>query len=189
METFTMKRKFALAALAFSAALATAAQAQQVSTDYDHKAPFRDYRTFSFAKLQTENPLDVAVIRDEIRMDLTYHGWREVPRGGDIAVTAIGAQRSVQQYQTFYDGLGPGFGWGGWGGWYGGGWGGGMSTTTQRTIPIGTLVVDLYDTRTHNLVWRGTSQAVQSHKMEKNSGKLQKAIDEMFYKFPPKHAD
>ncbi len=184
-----MKFRTTLAALAFFAVLRIAASAQQVSTDYDHKAPFSDYKTFSFHKLQTENPLDVSVIRDEIRMDLKYHGWREVPRGGDIAITAIGGQRTVQQYQTFYNGLGPGFGWGGWGGWYGGGWGGdGIATTTQRTIPIGTLIVDLYDTRTHNLVWRGTSQATESHKMNKNSGKLQKAIDKMFYKFPPKHA-
>ncbi len=163
-------------------------QAQHVSTDYDHKAPFSDYRTFSFAKIQTVNPLDAGVLRDEIRSDLTYHGWREVPHGGDVRITAIGEQNDTKQYQTFYDGLGPGYGWGGWGGWWGGGYGGGDSTTTERTIPVGTLVVDLYDTRTHNLVWRGTSHATESNSMNKNSGKLQKAVDEMFYKFPPKHA-
>ncbi len=46
----------------------------------------------------------------------------------------------------------------------------------------------MYDTHTHNLVWRGTSHETDSDNMNKNSGKLQKAIDEMFYKFPPKHA-
>lgn len=178
------------ASLVMVAIGAAGAKAQHVSTDYDHKAPFSDYRTFSFHKIQTANPLDVAVLREEIRNDLTYHGWREVPHGGDVAITAIGEQTSTRQYQTFYDGLGPGFGWGGWGGWWGGGWGGygGASTTTVRQIPVGTLVVDLYDTHTHNLVWRGTSHQTNSHNMNKNSGKLQKAVDEMFYKFPPKHA-
>lgn len=163
--------------------------AQHVTTDYDHHAAFSDYRTFSFHKIQTVNPLDEQVLRNEIRSDLQYHGWREVPRGGDVAITAVGEQTNTRQYQTFYDGLGPGFGWGGWGGWWGPGWGAGESTTSVREIPVGTLVIDLYDTHTHNLVWRGMSHATESHSMDKNSGKLQKAVDEMFYKFPPKHAE
>jgi len=181
-----MNRRMILGAVLLMAA-GVAAQGQHVHTDYDHKAPFSDYRTFSFRKIQTVNPLDQPVLRDEIRSDLTYHGWREVPSGGDVAITAIGGQQDQRQYQTFYDGLGPGFGWGGWGGWWGPGWGGaGETTTTVRTIPVGTLVVDLYDTRTHNLVWRGMSQETESKSMNKNAGKLQKAVDEMFYKFPPK---
>ena len=166
-------------------------QAQHVHTDFDHKAPFSDYHTFSFSKIQTVNPLDQSVLKDEIRSDLTYHGWREVPHGGDVAITAIGAQTDTKQYQTFYDGLGPGFGWGGWGGWWGEGYGGygGDATTTVRDVPVGTLLVDLYDTHTHNLVWRGVSHETDTNSMNKNSGKLQKAVDEMFYKFPPKHAE
>ena len=65
-------------------------QAQHVQTDYDHKAPFSDYRTFTIRKIQTVNPLDASVLRDEIRSDLQYHGWREVPEGGDVAITVIG---------------------------------------------------------------------------------------------------
>lgn len=160
--------------------------AQQVRTDFDHKAPFSDYHTFSFRKIQTVNPLDTSVLRDEIRSDLTYHGWQELPEGGDVAITAIGSQQDTKQYETFYDGLGPGYGWGGW---WGDGWGGsGVSTTTERTVPLGTLVVDLYDTHSHNLVWRGVSHEMDSNNMNKNAGTLQKAVDEMFYKFPPKHA-
>ena len=82
--------------------------------------------------------------------------------------------------------MGPGFGWGGWGGWWGGGWGVGDNTTTVQNIPVGTLLVDLYDRNTHNLVWRGVSQEQVSTNLEKDSGKLQKAVDEMFYHFPPK---
>ena len=185
-----MSNKLRLGALLVAMTVAVM-QGQQVHTDFDHKAPFSDYHTFSFHKLQTVNPLDQSVLKDEIRRDLAYHGWREVPRGGDVAITAIGGQTDTRQYETFYDGLGPGFGWGGWGGWWGEGWGGGFggdSTTTERTIPVGSLVVDLYDTHTHNLVWRGISHETESGNMNKNSGLIQKAIDEMFYKFPPKHA-
>lgn len=181
-----MKGKLTAAVLALALA-SPAIRAQHVHTDYDRNAPFSDYHTFSFHKIQTVNPLDQSVIRDEIRNDLQYHGWKELPSGGDITITALGAQTDQKQYQTFYDGLGPGFGWGGWGGWWGMGWGGGETTTTVRNIPIGSLVVDLYDAHTHNLVWRGVSQETESNSMNKNAGKLQKAVDEMFYKFPPKH--
>ncbi len=179
------KRKLALGALALALAVPLA-QAQHVHTDYDHNAPFSDYRTFSFHKVQTLNPLDQSVLRREIVRDLTFHGWREVPQGGDVVITLVGGQTEQRQYQTFYNGLGPGFGWGGWGGWWGMGWGGGTTTTTEQNIPVGTLVVDLYDSHTHQLVWRGTSRETESGNMEKNTGKMQKAIDEMFYKFPPK---
>ncbi len=182
----TICGKWTVGALLLIASAATV-QAQHVHTDYDHKAPFSDYHTYSFRHIQTVNPLDGSVLKTEIRNDLNYHGWREVPEGGDVAITAIGGQTDARQYQTFYDGLGPGYGWGGWGGWWGEGYGGGDSTTTVRNIPIGTLVVDLYDTHTHNLVWRGVSHETDTDNMNKNSGKIQKAVDEMFYKFPPKH--
>jgi hypothetical protein len=170
----------------------TAALAQKVHTDYDHSAPFSDFHTFSFGKVQTTNPLDTRRVQDEIVRDLTYHGWKEVPTGGDVVVTAVEAEHDSKEYQTFYDGLGPGFGWGGWGGWWGMGWGGmgmgmgGDSTTSVHSVPVGTLMVDLYDQHTHNLIWRGVSKENVSSNMNKDTGQLQKAVDEMFYKFPPK---
>ena len=160
--------------------------AQKVNTDFDRHAPFSGYHTFSFYRVKTTNPLDTKPVENEIRRDLTYHGWSELPSGGDIAITAVGAQHDSKEYQTFYDGLGPAFGWGGWGGWWGMGWGGGDTTTTVQPIEVGTLMVDLYDNRTHNLVWRGISKETVSDNMNKDTGQLQKAIDKMFYKFPPK---
>ncbi len=152
------------------------AQAQHVHTKFDHKAPFTNYHKFSFHKIQTVNPLDQSGLRDEVRNDPQYHGWREVPHG---AIAVVGEQKDAKQYQTFYDGLDPDFGWGGMGS---------DSTTTVRDISIGTLVVNVYDKNTHNLVWRGVSHETETSNMNKNTGKLQKAMDEMFYKFPPKGA-
>ena len=110
---------------------------------------------------------------------------QQVQSGGDLAVTAIGNVKNQQEYNTFYDGLGgAGFGWGrrGWGGGFG------ESTTSVQNVPIGTLMVDLYDTSTHQLVWRGTSQEEISSKPDKNTSKVDKSIDKMFDKFPPKGA-
>jgi hypothetical protein len=46
--------------------------------------------------------------------------------------------------------------------------------------------VDLYDTSSKGLVWRGEARDTLSDKPEKNTEKLEKAVDKMFAKFPPR---
>ncbi len=192
-----MSRTTAL--LAFLALSVTASVAE-VKTDYDHKANFKSYRTFSFYKVQMSDPLFDSRVTDEITKDLAARGWTMVQTGGDVTVSAIGNTKDEQEYNTFYDGLGGGgFGWGGRGGWgYGGGFGrgfggggygagglgGGDASTTVQNIPVGTLVVDLYDTKTHQIVFRGNTQETLSNKADKNAKKLNKDIDKMFKMLP-----
>lgn len=165
-----------------------AMRAQQVSTDYDHHAQFESYHTFSFGKIQTDDPLYQQRLRDDIAHDLQAHGLQLVPSGGDLAVTAIGGVHDQQQYNSFYSGLGPGFGFRGWGGW-GGGWGGdGITNTTVEQVPVGTLMVDLYDTSTQNLVFRGRATAEMKKSSDKNIALVQKSVNKMFDHFPPKHS-
>ena len=184
-----MKLNQLLASATLAAALSGSTLiAQDVKTDYDHKASFTQYHTFSFAKIQTSDPFYESRIRDEVTRDLTAKGMQMVPSGGDLSIAAIGNARTKEEYSTFYNGLGRGgFGWRGWGGW-GGGWGGGDSTTTVNEIPVGTLVVDLYAMDTHQLVFRGMATSDLSNKPDKDTKKLDKAIDKMFDKFPPKGA-
>ena len=190
MPSFKLFQRSLLSlALAGVVAGGSALQAQQVSTDYDHNADFGGYHTFSFYKVQTADPLFEQRVKDAISRDLQGRGWQMVPSGGDVAITAIGNVKSTEEYTTFYNGLGGGgYGWRGWGGW-GGGWGNQEATTTSQTIPVGTLVVDLYDTKTHNLVFRGraTSDLHQKH-TDKNIEIVNKSVDKMFDHFPPKGA-
>ncbi len=178
------KAAIGLALAAFGAAPMLAA----TSTDWDHNVNFRSYRTFSFYKVQTSDPLYVRRIEDEVTADLTKAGMERVESGGDLAITAVGGVHNEQEYNTFYDGLGgAGWGWGGWGGW-GGRWGGGggMQQTRVEQVPVGTLMLDMYDSKTHQLVWRGRSQSDLSNKSEKNTKTLDKDIDHMLNGFPPK---
>ena len=174
------------AALGAAVAAGPALHAQKVSTDYDHHANFETYHTFSFYRVQTANPLFEQRVKDAITHDLQSRGWQMVPNGGDIAITAIGDVHNEQEYTTFYNGLGGGYGWRGWGGW-GGGWGGREATTTTQNIPVGTLMVDLYDTRTHNLVFRGRAMdELHTKHTDKNIEIVNKSVDKMFDHFPPK---
>ncbi len=162
--------------------------AQKVTTDYDHKADFSHYRTFSIYKLQASSPLVEQRLRDDLTRDLTARGLQMTPDGGDLAITAIGSRGDQKEYNTFYEGLGGGgYGWRGRGfGGFGGGFGGdGLSDTSVINIPTGSLVVDAYDSN-HQLLFRGMAKDTLSNKEDKNTRKLSKAVDKIFKAFPVK---
>jgi hypothetical protein len=46
-------------------------------------------------------------------------------------------------------------------------------------------VVDLFDGKTKNLSWRGSSSDTLSNNSEKNIKNLDKAVQKMFQHFPP----
>ena len=181
----------------FATSLATtvtaSAVAQQVSTDYDHKADFQRFHTFSIYKLQASNSFVEQRLHDALVHDLTARGLQMVPQGGDLAVTAIGSRKNQQEYSTFYQGLG-GYGWGGrgfggFGGRFGGGFGNdGVTNTQVINVPVGTLIVDVYDGSKHQLLFRGVASDILSSKEEKNTKKLQKSVGKIFEKFPTKNA-
>lgn len=153
------------------------AMADKVVTDFDHSANFSQYHTYSWGHLHVADPLFEKRVREAVDHALQEKGLREVETGGDLTVTAVAVKDNKTEYNTFYDGLGPGWGWRGWGT--------GMATTTIDKIPVGTLVVDLYDTNSEHLVWRGEAEDQLSDKPEKNSKKLEKSVDKVFEKFPP----
>jgi hypothetical protein len=158
-------------------AFATAAFAQDVHTDYDKKADFSQFHTYYWAKIQTENPLWQQRVQDAVDKQLQAKGWQRTNSGGDVALTAVGATKNQQEYQTFYNGLGSGWRWGGFGT---------QATTTVQNYRIGTVVVDMYNPRDKSLIWRGTANDALSDKPEKNEQKLDKAMSKMFDHFPPK---
>jgi hypothetical protein len=153
----------------------------QVKTDYDHNANFGQYKTFSWGKVKTRDPLLVDRIKDAVDRTLTAKGWSQVDSGGDISIIAMEITQNQQTLNTFYDGFGGGWRWRGFGG---GGFG--DATTTTETYQVGTLVVDLFDAKTKNLVWRGSSSDTLSDNADKNTKNLDKGVEKMFGHFPPK---
>ena len=77
-------------------------------------------------------------------------------------------------------GFGPGWGWG-WG------WGPGISTVQYNTYITreGTLVVELANAKTPQLLWRGSATATISDNSEKNIKTLDKALSKLFKDYPP----
>ena len=114
-------------------------------------------------------------IKSAVNGSLAAKGFTEVPSGGDISIVAMETTRDQQTLDTFYNNLGGGWRWGGFG----------DATTTTENYKVGTLVIDLFDTNTKNLLWRGSASDTLSNKSEKNIDNLDKGVEKMFKKFPP----
>jgi hypothetical protein len=154
--------------------------AQQVKTDFDRAANFGQYKTYSWENVTTKDPLFVDRIKSAVDAALSAKGWTQADSGGDISIVAIEMTHDRQTLNTFYDGFAGGWGWRRFGG------GGlGEATTTTDTYRVGTLVVDLFDTKTKNLVWRGSASDAISNNSTKNIKNLDKGVAKLFKQFPP----
>lgn len=153
--------------------------AQQVKTDYDRNVDFHQYKTYSWGKIQTENQLWVRRIKNAVDSELTSKGWTEVESGGAASIMAMEITRTHRTLNTYYDD----FGGGGWR--WGGGIGFGDATTTEDTYKVGTLVVDLFDSASKTLIWRGSTSDVLSDKSDKNIKNFNKGVAKLFSRFPP----
>jgi len=60
-----------------------------------------------------------------------------------------------------------------------------MHTMATVVLRVSSLVVEMFDTRTAKLIWRGSSSDTLSDKPDKNIKNLDKGVQKMFKNFPP----
>ena len=175
-------KRFAIL-IASALLLGACATRPTVHTDYDPAVVFSGYHTYAWRQQPAvSNPLVRQRLIAAIDGELRAKGWRQVPEAqADIALVGNVATRQEQSLDTFYGGPD----WGGWG-WHGGwGFGGGYRSARTRTFTVGTLVLDMFDTRTRQAVWRGTAEGTVPDTPEKTNAAVQSAVTRMFAKFPP----
>lgn len=158
--------------------LAACASTPTVSTDTDPQGNFAGYRTFRWIQPpQDVSPLLAQRIVAGVNSQLVARGWSEAA-DADVAIAAHVATQQRQDVDAFYNG--PAYA--GWG-WHGP-WAMGSVSTTVRTHEVGTLVVDLFDTRTRKAVWRGTAKGTIPSSQERLNDGVQAGIVEMFKQLP-----
>ena len=151
----------------------------QVNTDFDRAATFNTMKTYSWREgTPLPNPLMAQRVVDAIDAQLKSKGLTRVDSGGDLTVTYHASADHSVDVQTFSSG-----------GYYSC-WGGCMSsvssTTSVRPVTTGTLVVDLVDTRSNKMIWRGTGSDTVSDNPKENEAKVNEAVKAMFRNYPPK---
>lgn len=159
--------------------LASCASTPTVRTDADPGAAFASYRTFKWIQSPDGvSPLLQQRIVQSVNQQLAAKGWTE-SADADVAIAAHVATEQRQDIDTFYNG--PSYA--GWG--WRGPWAVGSTSTSIRNYTVGTLVVDLFDTKTRQAVWRGSAQGSIPSSSERLNEGVQAGIVKMFAEFPP----
>lgn len=172
--------KFAGAAALLVALWGVPLLAQNVHVDYDHNYQFGKLKGYTWGKVEVTDPAVEPRIAAAVDRVLNGYGYHTSDKG-TVIVTAVEATSS-EQYASFYDGM-KNLDWRR-------GWSGGTFSDTADTlenVAPGTLVIDLYDTATGKLVWRGTAAEGVASSEKKNKDDMDKAVNKMFAKFPPKN--
>ena len=179
--------------------LSACASSPTVYTDSSPGTNFSQFHTYSWKQEPVDAPpLVKQRIVAAIDAQLQAKGWQRAASSAtaDVSLAAHVSTQDKKTIDTFYDGPDwSGWGWApgwnpGWGPGWGGGWGmnTGMSTTTVQNYTVGTLVVDMFDNKTKQAVWRGSARDTIPASPQARDKELEVAITEMFAAFPPKPA-
>jgi hypothetical protein len=170
-----------------------------VKNDFDPQADFGRFRTFCFVggfELEKSGLLSDPENRERIKNfisgGLELRGLKEVPKDEryDLAVRYWVARRDKTSVSTVYtpDPLMWGGYWGGYPPYWSGPWGWYYEEYVVRNYVEGTLIVDLIDPSTKELVWR-TYLREQLDDRSTAYAKLKKSLLKGFSSFPPNEAE
>lgn len=187
-----MDRPFRYLLLAFCAATLVACATQRVATDFDREARFDQFRSFAWLEPLREevndpmldSPLLGRKIQRTVADELSRRGYRQASSGAeaDFLVTYHTTSR-----ERIRDSGGVSFGIGlGHGGY----------RRSHQSIFVGdrfgrvesyqegTLIVDVIDARTNQLVWRGWTRGAV-HPTRYSDDAVDKTVREILAQFPP----
>ena len=181
-------KKMLLLSIALFLLSVSAAVGQDVRYNFDKDTDFAKFKTYKWVALKDAPEVDNLrdkQIKEAVDAELTTKGLTKTDAdSADLYIgyqAAIGTEKQFTSYNTDW-GYGPG--------WYRGGWyGGGSSMTTGQTSTIytGQLAIDFYDSKNHDLVWRGVaSKTIDTKaKPEKQQKNLTKAVTKLLKNYPP----
>jgi hypothetical protein len=172
-----------LATALFGAAMgATPVLAESATVNYDHTVNFLKFKTYTWQKVHATDPGVEDRITIALNRNMLGRYMTEVSSGGDVTITAVEATQDKQEFTSFYSSLGD-FDWQrGWGS-------AGFldSPATLQDVPLGTLIIDMYNPKSHKLLWRGTITEAVAASGDKNDRTIDHAVTQLINKYPPKY--
>lgn len=154
--------------------------AQTVKTDYDRNFNFSQLHTFAI-KIGTAwgDPAAQDHAKEAIARQLTAKGWAQTDEATcDAIVVLHGATKTAQTFQAFYTAL-PNYGWHNVGAPL-------LANSDTYEYNAGTLVVDIFASKTKRAVFRAVGEGELSGSPENSAARIDKATQKMFSDFPPK---
>jgi len=185
-----MRARVQQIALGMGLILAAACAGQQVTTDYSPATSYSQFRTFALVSppdTGAQQLLDQRV-RNAVEAQLTAKGLTEADRQhADLFVGYGMVDKTHQEMYSYRDG----WGWGGGWGWRYYRWGVAWPMTVTRRVETytdGTVVVNLIDAKTKQVVWEGEVDDVVNLPVTnpvRATQQIDAAVAKLFAKYPP----
>ncbi|WP_395042788.1 DUF4136 domain-containing protein [Flavobacterium sp.] len=149
-----------------------------VNSDYDKKVDFTSYKTYAYLK----NAIDKVEISDLDK--------KRILRSIDEAMTTKNFTKSEtpdvlisiftkeNERVDVYNNSGFGFGWSPF-------WGMGIGYNHVNTTPEGTLIIDILDAKTKELVWQGEGSGYLTKNTDKKDARIKEFVDKILAQYPP----
>ena len=146
-------------------------EAAEVKVDYDSNADFSRYKTWSWRRgTPAANPVSDKHLREGIEARLAKSGLARVESGGllEVVYHAAGENQISTEKLGYKD---PGFV---------------TEAKRVRYVRAGSVLVDMIDTSSGKVVWRGQAADVANPTYTEIARKIDQALDKLFEQFPPR---
>jgi hypothetical protein len=162
------------------------------NADYDGDVDFSQFKTLSYYGWQEEsdkilNSFEKARIEKAFADEFNKRGVSVVERDGDIVVSlfiVVDQKKGMTAYTNHYGAGGPYGYYGGYG--YGWGWGMGYSSTSYNEYDyyVGTLVCDIFDSKTKKLIWQGVVTGEIDDNPKTRERNIPRIVKELMKRYP-----
>ncbi len=148
----------------------------RVSSDYDKAASFQEYKTYKIVQQDKDFPVGVNELNQRrietaIKATLTDYDYHFADQTPDLLVSYFVKIDTEQAYNTYTT-------------YYGGRYRGLMVTDVDvREYQEGTLIIDLVDTESKQVVWHGTASGTVSQNMKNVDQKINEAVSAIFKEY------
>jgi hypothetical protein len=163
--------------------LAHPALAQKVKVDYDKAVNFSTFKTYTWVKgIPAKNPIINQMIIDAVDREMVARGLTKKEADGDLQdLFSAAAEFDLQVPPSTWRNTSPSSQQTG------------IGTAGQAyDVRKGTVLVDMMQTSTKNIVWRGNASQTLTQKPSGNAARdaqkveklIKKSVEKMFQKYP-----
>jgi hypothetical protein len=157
----------------------------KVTQHYDKEIDFTQHKSFflmppdPFIDLHV-NRYDKELLLRSIADEMKARGYKQNEATGDLAVNMfliMNNQTGFTNYNNYYHLGGYRFVYT---------WGYGSGAFYQHTIKKGTLIIDVFDSRSKKLAWQGVGIGTVEEDQAKRAKSIPHVIRKIYYKYPVK---
>jgi hypothetical protein len=184
-----------LAIILVAALFMTACSSITTTVDYDKTVDFTQFKTYGYYGWAQDsdkilNQFDKKRIEQAFAHEFDIRGLEYAEDGAEVIISlfiVVNQETATTAYSTYYGG-----GYGGYGGYYGygpgWGWGGGYASTSyhQYDYNVGTLVCDIFEVATKNLIWQGVASGTIDDNPKNRDRRVTYIVSEIMAQYPVK---